>query len=156
MDAISSVGAMSTTMPQMVAGGAAASLSSTSNAMSTGGAMSAVADMQMSMVQESVSNMLASVGGESMANNDVLKMAIALLILNMMSGQDKTGDSKDMMNALLTGMIARGSGNGGGMTAISMETTTASIAIGQSVSMGYVQQSYSAASVSTGGFSAGA
>ncbi len=158
MDAISSVATTTTTMPPMVAGGATATMGSTGAAT---GAAAMGSDMQMTMVQDSVSTMLASIGGESMASNDILKMAISLLILNMLAGKDKSGDSKDMMNALLTGMIAGaaagqagGSGTGGGMTAISMETTTASIAIGQSVSMGYVQQSYSAASVSGGGLNA--
>lgn len=159
MDAISSVTTMTSTMPAMVAGGSAAAMGNIgSTAMGATGAGAMGGDMQMMMVQESVSTMLASIGGESMAGNDILKMAISLLILNMLAGKDKTGDSKDMMNALLTGMIAGAAagqaGGSGGMTAISMETTTASIAIGQSVSMGYVQQSYSAASVSSGGFSA--
>ena len=155
MDAISSVTTMTSTMPAMVAGGSTAAMGDIGAAM---GAAAMGSDMQMTMVQDSVSNMLATIGGESMAGNDILKMAISLLILNMLAGKDKTGDSKDMMNALLTGMIAGAAagqaGRSSGMTAISMETTTASISVGQTVSMGYVQQSYSAASVSTGGLNA--
>jgi len=133
MSSISSIGS------SVAATSASSSMAMTGSSEMGGAAMTVSnTSSSMTMVSSSVSTMLSSIDS-GLAGNETLKMAIALMILQALLGEQKEGGKGiDMMAALAGGM-------GGQTTAASMlmmSSSSSSISIEQTVSTSQVQQAY--------------
>lgn len=140
MSEISSIGsgvAAPMSMPSAPAASSTAVASSSS-------ASSMSATSSTSLVQSSVSMMLGSIDS-GLAGNDLLKMAIAMLILQTMSGQQGEGAAKP------EDLLAMLGGGKGGSSMMIMEASTTAIHSEQTVSMSQAQQSYAGASMPSSG-----
>lgn len=139
MSEISSIGS-STIAPMSMP---AASASSSGAVAASGSTSAMTATSSTSLIESNVTMMLGSIDS-GLAGNDLLKMAIALLILQSMTGeQSKDAAKPEDLLALLSG------GKSGGSMMI-MQASTTAIHSEQTISMSQAQQSYAGASMQGG------
>ena len=151
MDTISSISTSSSYASMQTS-----SVAQTGSTSGTTSSSTVSGESMSASVYSSVSTMLSDIGG-GLDSNEMLKTAIALLILNMLMNKDSNQDVSDMMGALAAGMLAQNGGASGGSLMMT-ETMSMSITIDQPVSSGYATSAYSggtsAAAGSTGSVNA--
>ncbi len=141
------------TAPMMAGNAAGASVAGASSVSSSS------STSMSSSVSSSVTSMLGSIDS-GLAGNDMLKMVIAMLILQSMSKGQESGGGEDGKNLLgaLAGMMG-GAGAGGSSASMMMmhSSQSSSMSIEQTVSTSHAQNAYAgvnAAAQSGAGLSA--